>query len=344
MERAVVPNPAKAEAFRQFVLERKTFVLQTHDYPDPDAIAAAYGLSRLIGTLGGTAVICHRGAITRAITQEMISVLGIPILPAVLAPGADNAIIVVDGRIRNDNVTKFPGTYVGEIDHHPGQDCHTAHTFHDIRPHYGSTSSIVGEYYRDLDISLPRSVATALSIGLNTDTQRLLRGATVEDIEIYAWLFRRADRKYLQYVLGNNIERADLAWFSRAIANLDLRGLFGLTDLAVMDNPALLAILCDFMLTVKEIGVMLAMAESSGRISLSIRSEDPDQPADALIQHLVAGLGSGGGHRSMAAGSCQIGPGQTADWIKHLLVERYFAHADLHRPRADSPEIIGDRD
>ncbi len=316
-----------AVGFKMFMERHQDVVLQTHDYPDPDAIAAAYGLSVLISTLGGSAVICHTGAITRAITQEMISILQIPILPAVLAPGRENSIIVVDGRIRNDNVTKFPGKYIGEIDHHPGEIDPDGDSWHDVRPHYGSTSSIVGEYWRDLGLPIPREVATALAIGLNTDTQRLLRGVTGEDIEIYAWLFRHADREYLQYVLNNNIERADFAWFSKAIANLEVQDRFGMTDLGEMDNPALLAIICDFLLTAREINVMLTLAQSGERVLLSMRSESPSHAADRIVQQITTGIGSGGGHRSMAAGSCQFSDNSPPEFVKRLIRERFFGAA-----------------
>jgi len=144
------PRNTKPSAFCSFVRRYDDLVLQTHDYPDPDAIAAAYGLASLISALGGRAVICYTGSITRAITQEMIGVLGIPILPAVRRPGKDSSILVVDGRIQNTNVTKFPAQYVAEIDHHTTKNARVRVAFRDVRPHYGSTSSIVGEYWREL--------------------------------------------------------------------------------------------------------------------------------------------------------------------------------------------------
>lgn len=323
-------SEATAVRFKEFITRHRDIVLQTHDYPDPDAIASSYGLSLLIAELGGTAVICHRGAITRAITQEMINVLQIPILPAVLAPGKENEILVMDGRIKNENVTKFPGKYIGEIDHHPGEILADGDSYYDVRPNYGSTSTIVGEYWRALELPIPQSVATALAIGLNTDTQRLLRGATVEDIEIYAWLFRYADREYLQYVLNNNIEQADFVWFSTAIANLVVQNRFGMTELGEMDNPALLAIICDFLMTAREINVMLAIAQAGGRVLLSLRSENSQYAADRIVQFVTAEIGSGGGHRSMAAGSCEISDTLPADFIKRLISERFFSL--LERP------------
>jgi len=319
------PRNTKPSAFCSFVRRYDDLVLQTHDYPDPDAIAAAYGLASLISALGGRAVICYTGSITRAITQEMIGVLGIPILPAVRRPGKDSSILVVDGRIQNTNVTKFPAQYVAEIDHHTTKNARVRVAFRDVRPHYGSTSSIVGEYWRELGLRMPRSVATALAIGLNTDTQRLMRETSIADIEIYSWLFRRVDRSYLQYVLNNNIERADFQYYSKAINSLIVRDNFGLADLEELDNPALLAIICDFLLTAKEINVMLTLALSENKVALSLRSEDPDCPANDIAMYITQEIGTAGGHRSMAAGNCPITEGTDPALIKKLIIDRYFS-------------------
>jgi len=319
------PKNTKAGAFCSFVQKYDDLILQTHDYPDPDAIAAAYGLASLISALGSRAVICYTGSITRAITQEMIGVLGIPILPAVCRPGKDSAIIVVDGRIQNTNVTKFPAKYVAEIDHHETKSTNLRVAFRDVRTHYGSTSSIVGEYWRELGLRIPRSVATALAIGLNTDTQRLMRETHVADVEIFSWLFKRVDRNYLQYVLNNNIERADFQYYSKAINSLEVREIFGLADLEELDNPALLAIICDFLLTAKEISVMLTLALSENKIALSLRSEAPEHPVNDIAVYITQGIGSAGGHRSMAAGTCPIPQGADPASIKKQIIDRYFS-------------------
>jgi nanoRNase/pAp phosphatase (c-di-AMP/oligoRNAs hydrolase) len=320
-----VSRNTKASAFCSFVQRYNDLVLQTHDYPDPDAIAAAYGLAALISALGGQAVICYTGSITRAITQEMLSILRIPILPAVCRPGKDSAILVVDGRIQNTNVTKFPAKYVAEIDHHPTKNAQIRVAFRDVRPHYGSASSIVGEYWRDLGLPIPRSVATALAIGLNTDTQRLMRETHIADIEIYSWLFKKVDRTYLQYVLNNNIERADFQYYSRAITSLIVRENFGLADLEELDNPALIAIIGDFLLTAKEIGVMLTLALSENKVMLSLRSEDPEYPVNDISMFITQGIGSAGGHRSMAAGTCPIPEGTDPVSLKKQIIDRYFS-------------------
>jgi len=152
-----------------------------------------------------------------------------------------------------------------------------------------------------------------------------MRETSIADIEIYSWLFRRVDRSYLQYVLNNNIERADFQYYSKAINSLIVRDNFGLADLEELDNPALLAIICDFLLTAKEINVMLTLALSENKVALSLRSEDPDCPANDIAMYITQEIGTAGGHRSMAAGNCPITEGTDPALIKKLIIDRYFS-------------------
>jgi nanoRNase/pAp phosphatase (c-di-AMP/oligoRNAs hydrolase) len=324
-----MPAQAKprATALSAFLGNGTDLLIQTHDYPDPDAIAAAFGLCRLVEHLGGRSGIIYQGEIVRAITSEMINVLKIPIIPAAaMRFDGSQRILVVDARIGNENVTKFAACYVGEIDHHQGPPAmEMPGCFVDIRPGYGSASTIIAGYYRDLDLPIERNVATALAIGLNTDTLRLIRGATPYDIEIYGYLNRHCDLAYLQYVLLNNIELKDLEFFKLAIERLAVAGSFGMVEMGRMNNPPLLAIICDFMLSLKELNVMLNLSWDEKRLFLSVRSENMDYPADRVIRTLLRQPGSGGGHRTMAAAILQLLPEEDAVELAATIRKAYFA-------------------
>ncbi|MRR59437.1 MAG: hypothetical protein EG824_14705, partial [Deltaproteobacteria bacterium] len=57
--------------------KRKVLII-THDNPDPDSIAAAFGLKFILRkTLGITAVIAYGGIIGRAENQSMVKLLHI---------------------------------------------------------------------------------------------------------------------------------------------------------------------------------------------------------------------------------------------------------------------------
>ena len=55
------------------VIKGHRVFIQTHNFPDPDAIASAYGLQVLLEEFGIVTVICHHGNIDRTSTANMVS-------------------------------------------------------------------------------------------------------------------------------------------------------------------------------------------------------------------------------------------------------------------------------
>ena len=61
-------------------INRQHVYIQTHNFPDPDAIASAYGLKRLLATGGIEASICYKGKIDRYGTGRLCEILDIELL------------------------------------------------------------------------------------------------------------------------------------------------------------------------------------------------------------------------------------------------------------------------
>ena len=68
------------------------------------------------------------------------------------------------------------------IDHHPEQPGYTA-VFKDIRPDYGSTSTILTEHLRAVDVNISERTATAMLYAIKSDTLFFNRRPT-------AWISR----------------------------------------------------------------------------------------------------------------------------------------------------------
>ena len=95
-------------------------------------------------------------------------------------------------------------------------------------------------------------------------------------------------------------------------------------DLGSLNNTTLLAIVCDFILALKEIDVIMGMSNDKNRIALSVRSESKNLPADKVIQEITKGLGNGGGHKTMAAGAILIKDGDNLAKLKKIIRQRFF--------------------
>ena len=95
--------------------------IQTHNFPDPDAIASGYALSKLLESRGITSTLCYSGRIDRHSTAKMIELAHIEIhnindLPSVTD---DDEVILVDSQKGNSNIINMTGEEIICIDHHP---------------------------------------------------------------------------------------------------------------------------------------------------------------------------------------------------------------------------------
>ena len=276
--------------------------LQTHDFPDHDAVASAYGLATLLGFFDiGTSII-YQGAIQRDSLKLLIEELRIPIAPAEeVALTAQDSIVIVDGCKGNRNVTDLIGDEIGVIDHHLVGDPEDVE-FIDIRPEYGACSTLIFDYYREAQIEIPGSVATALMIGLLVDTSQLTRGAIEADVDAHANLYRLCDTAFVNALLRNNIQRKDLAFYRRALEKVEIEEGLAFCYFAEGCTQNLLGIIGDFFLALKEVDFVCLAARNGGRINLSLRNENRERSAAAVVRQLIAGIGFGGGHAEMAGG------------------------------------------
>ena len=96
------------------------------------------------------------------------------------------------------------------IDHHPEQSGYTA-IFKDIRPDYGSTSTILTEHLRAVDIDISERTATAMLYAIKSDTLFFNRHANRADLDAFSYLYPLADAPMIRKMEGAEItaERLD---------------------------------------------------------------------------------------------------------------------------------------
>ena len=280
----------------------RPLVIQPHDFPDPDAIACAFALQYLLQTQHYNSQIVYFGEIQRQALVKMINDLGITVLhleQVELSPLSQ--LIIVDGCKGNKNITDLGGVEIAVIDHHKSESPENV-PFVDIRPSYGSCSSIIYEYFLEFNIPLPPAVANALLIGLEVDTNLLTRNVSDADIFAFALLHATADQEYVNRLLRNNIQQADLVFFIEAMskARFSARMAFYYFPGGCAQN--LLGIIANFLLSIQEVNFVVLAAKNTDRVIFSVRSEEPSWPADSIIRNLLRDLGAGGGHKDMAGG------------------------------------------
>ncbi len=285
-----------------FLKKEEYFYIQTHNFPDHDAVASAYALQQLFKNYNLKSYLVYEGEIQRDSLKTMIKELNIDIKPIQEYDMKEtDKIIIVDGCKGNKNVTDLIGDEIAVIDHHEVQKPDDVR-FSDIRPNYGSCSTIIFSYYIMLKKEMPKEVATALLIGLNMDTSLLTRGVSEEDIGAYSYLYTLSNYRLVNSILRNYIQQKDLQFYKKAIENVKIEKEVAFCYFPEGCNQNLLGILGDFFLALKEVDFVILCAKNEDKINFSIRSENEKLNASQIIQLVLQGIGFGGGHSDMAGG------------------------------------------
>ena len=285
----------------------RTVYIQTHNFPDPDAIGSAFGLQRLMQKLGIETTICYDGTIDKLSASKMLEMFGIDMHSgASLADTLreEDYIICVDSQKHAGNITDFTGNEIACIDHHP-TFVKIDYLYEDVQI-VGACATLIAEYYKALSLEPDTDAATALLYGLKMDTQQFTRGVTGRDVDAFGFLLPFADEEKLAALVRNTLEFQDLRAYGAAIENIRVFGKFGFSHIPFSCPDAMIAILADFVLSLIEVEVAVLYCDRSDGMKFSVRSERDDVDAGKLIRQALEGLGSGGGHAIMAGGLIPI--------------------------------------
>ncbi len=284
------------------LLDGHEVYLQMHNFPDPDAVASAYGMQKFLMAHGVQSHICYDGRISSLAAKKMIEAFNIEVIFArnLVAMHYDDFIITIDGQKYNANFTDLIGDEVACIDHHPTfVECE--YRYSDIRI-TGACASIVANYFYESETEIDEDTALALMFGIRVDTDCLTRGVTKLDIDMYGYLFQYTDADKLQAMSVNAIEIADLKAYAAAIKKMDIEEDISFVHIPFECGDSLIGMISDFMMSVNEVNTSVIYAERNGGYKLSVRTVSNDIHAGRLISEALSGIGSGGGHQKMAGG------------------------------------------
>ncbi len=315
----------RSREFSTVVIEwmrgRGRVLIVAHDNPDPDSLAAAMALKHLILKQTGQATtIAFGGIIGRGENQVMVRELEIDAVPI---EGLDldqyGVVCLVDTQPGTGNNSYPAGRPVHlVIDHHPRRETSSDCRWVDIREDYGACATILYEYLLAQKVSFGTKLATTLFYAIKSETQDLGREGGPADREAYLRLAPLVNNRILFRITHPKVPRDYFSSYNRAMENSRVYGeevlVFNLYDI---DNPDIVAEMADFLLRMEGIEVVLGMGRYQEQEVLSLRTMSSEIPAGEVMEKVVDGLGTAGGH-GMTAGA-QIRPMQGGPAIQREL-------------------------
>ncbi len=268
-------------------------------WADPDSMASALAMKRILRPRVSEVTIAHINEIRRLNNIAMVQLLKIPLVKwrQVKAGEYTKKILIDSQPSHNAEFQKLQFDVV--IDHHPLTNGWNA-PFIDIRPEYGATSSMMTEYLRTLKIKPSVVLATALIYGIKTDTNNFEKECTIQDVLCFQYLFKRMNRHLLHKIEASDIRRSELKYFRKAFEEVKIRKQRLFSHVGKVPNPDILVVIADFFNHVHEIGWVFISGEYRDRLVIIIRCDGYRKDAGKLAQRVFGPLGFAGGHREKA--------------------------------------------
>lgn len=265
---------------------------------DPDAMASAMALKRLLWRQVSTTTIVHINTIRRPDNLAMIRLLKLGLLPIQkVNSGEFTRFAILDSQPAHD--PSFAAiNFDVIIDHHPATGAKAP--FVDIRPEYGATSTIMTEYLRAAKIKPSVKLATGLFYGIKTDTSDFERKAVMQDVNAFQFLFR-----YVNAHMARSIEQAEitldsLKYYREALKEMSVQKNRVHVHLGAVTNPDVCVSIADFFMKIHDITWTVVSGIYQGRLVIIVRNDGIRKDAGKLLGEIFGELGQAGGHKTMA--------------------------------------------
>lgn len=336
--------PIKSQLAR--LRRRQQALIYTHDNPDPDSLAAAWGLSHLFREkLDVETTIAHGGIVGRAQNRAMVENLGIKLTPTEgLNTEKFDLIALVDSQPETGNNSLPVGHRIDVVvDHHPPRVESRRAPWCDIRPELGATSTIVFEYLRAAKVSIESPLATAFFFALRTETRDLGREATAKERHAYLALVPLVDHALLYRMTHPKVPRAHFAALDRALRSAEIYGNIVAVNLGRLGYPDLVAEIADLLLSYDEAKLVLCAGHYDGSAYLSLRAEPTQRRAGTIMRTIVGNAGAAGGHGTMAGARlfAKIRSGRALDVEFNRLVAKLCDVMDQpHQPNQPARRLL----
>src|SRR5919202_4563182 len=188
------------------------------------------------------------------------------------------------------------------VDHHPMTGEYLAR-YRDVRTWYGASATMTAEYLlAEEGATIDTRLATALLYGIMTDTKSLMRSASDEDLEMFAYLFPRADHAALRRIQHPSYGTQALKRFGEALQRARVHDGLAYVHLGRLpvDQEHIVAQLAEFCLGMEGAEISAVSGVFGKNLAMSTRALSADARLGDRLRWAFLRYGSAGGHPVMA--------------------------------------------
>ena len=289
---------ARVQQYQRYFSDADRVLIMLHNDPDPDAMASGLALRNVLRRTKTTAIIGAIQGVTRPENLRMVNLLDLHVEPITVASLKEyDRVAMVDVQ------PHYFGGLIDRvdlvIDHHPEQPGYTA-VFKDIRPDYGSTSTILTEHLRAVDVNISERTATAMLYAIKSDTLFFNRSTNRVDLEAFSYLYPLADAALIRKMEGAEITTERLDYVLKAHLGGILSDQVFCAFLGPMPREDFIPYVADFFLQLEDVKWTVIAGIVNDALVVSVRNLGYTKNAGEFVRRFFADIGSAGGHRAMA--------------------------------------------
>jgi nanoRNase/pAp phosphatase (c-di-AMP/oligoRNAs hydrolase) len=289
---------ARVQQYQRYFSDADRVLILLHNDPDPDAMASGLALRNVLRRTKTTAIIGAIQGVTRPENLRMINLLDIHVEAI-----THQSVKEYDRLAMVDVQPHYFGGLIDRvdlvIDHHPEQPGYTA-VFKDIRPDYGSTSTILTEHLRAVDVNISERTATAMLYAIKSDTLFFNRSTNRVDLEAFSYLYPLADAALIRKMEGAEITLERLDYVLRAFKDGTLTEQVFCAFLGGLPREDFIPYVADFFLQLEDVKWTIVAGIVNESLVISVRNLGYSKNAGEFVRRFFADIGSAGGHRAMA--------------------------------------------
>jgi nanoRNase/pAp phosphatase (c-di-AMP/oligoRNAs hydrolase) len=328
---------ARVQQYQRYFADADRVLILLHNDPDPDALASGLALRNLLRRTKTTAIIGAIQGVTRPENLRMANMLDIQVEQITPASFASfDRIATVDVQPHYFGGLLDRADLV--IDHHPEHPGYSA-VFKDIRADYGSTSTILTEHLRAVDVNISERTATAMLYAIKSDTLFFARHTNRVDLEAFTFLYPLADAALIRKMEGAEITLERLEYVTRASKVGVLRDQVFTAYIGEAPREDFIPYTADFFLQLEDVKWTIIAGIVGDTLIVSVRNLGYSRNAGEFVKRWFAEIGSAGGHRAMAKAVVPLDRfrAKYGDLQGAAMTERLAEMAEqfLHEPAAE---------
>ena len=288
----------RVQQYQRYMADADRVLILTHNDPDPDAMASGLALRTILRRTRQTAVLGCLEPPARPENLRMLKLLDMKmetVRPEQLKEFDRIALVDVQPHY-------FPALLPHVdlvIDHHPEQSGYNA-IFKDIRPDFGSTSTILTEHLRAVDLDISERTATAMLYAIKSDTLFFNRHANRADLDAFSYLYPLADATMIRKMEGAEITAERLDYLIKAWQQGRMMEHVFCAFLGEPPREDFIPYVADFYLQLEHVQWTVICGVVNDTFVVSVRNLGYQRNAGDFVRRWFNDIGSAGGHRTMA--------------------------------------------